>query len=316
MSLSLAVRPALASVVALVAAACAAPLQPPPDATVPAHRDPARCGGEPVFAAGGDRATLWIRNSSEFRAASETIYRAALEALAAGLADPAWTAEPTQDPATLALPPAVIMDIDETVLDNSAPQAEMLMKGLCFDEFPKAWDDWLAKRSAPAVPGAAEFIRAARLMSDSSGRPVRVFFVTNRECAPRAGNASPCPQQDDTLANLEALGLGGATLADDLMLKGERPEWESEKLARRAVVAQDYRIVLNVGDDLADFLPGVRRASVAARDAARCSHAAFWGRQWFLLPNPMYGSWLVALGDDLDAALAAPPSVLQDCPRS
>ncbi len=208
------------------------------------------------------------------------------------------------------------MDIDETVLDNSAPQAEMLLKGLCFDEFPKAWDDWVARRSAPAVPGAAEFIRAARLMSDYSGRPVRVFFITNRECEPRAGSASPCPQQDDTLANLEALGLGSETLADDLMLKGERPEWESEKLARRAAVAKDYRIVLNVGDDLADFLPGVRRGPVAERDAARCSRAALWGRQWFLLPNPMYGSWLVALGDDLDAALAAPPSVLQDCPRS
>ncbi len=301
---------------AAVTVACTMQTQPPPTAAVPAHRDPNRCGGEPVFAAGGDRATLWIRNSSEFRAASETIYRAALEALAAGLADPAWTAEPTQHPATLARPPAVVMDIDETVLDNSAPQAEMLLKGLCFDEFPKAWDDWLAKRSAPAVPGAAEFIRAARLMSDSAGRPVRIFFITNRECATRAGSASPCPQQDDTLANLEALGLGSATLADDLMLKGERPEWESEKLARRAAVASGHRIVLNVGDDLADFLPGVRRGTVAERDAARCSRAALWGRQWFLLPNPMYGSWLVALGDDLDTALAAPPSVLRDCPRS
>lgn len=300
--------------VPLALAACAAACATQPSPSVPAHRDPGRCGGEPVFAAGGDRATLWIRNSSEFRAASETIYRAALEALASGLAEPAWTAEPTQAGASLALPPAVVMDIDETVLDNSAPQAEMLLKGLCFDEFPKAWDDWLAKRSAPAVPGAAAFIRAARLMSDSAGRPVRVFFVTNRECAPRADPSAACPQQDDTSANLESLGLGSATLADDLMLKGERPEWDSEKLARRAAIAKDYRIVLNVGDDLADFLPGVRRASVADRDAARCAHAGYWGRQWFLLPNPMYGSWLVALGSDLDAALAAPPSVQEDCP--
>jgi predicted secreted acid phosphatase len=59
----------------------------------------------------------------------------------------------------------------------------------------------------------------------------------------------------------------------------------------------------------------VHRATVAERDAARCARAAWWGRQWFLLPNPMYGSWLVALGGDLDAALAAPPAVLQDCPR-
>lgn len=304
-------RAALPLALAACAAACAT--RPPP--AVPAHRDPGRCGSEPVFAAGGDRATLWVRNSPEYRAASETIYRAALEALAAGLADPAWTAEPTQSGASLALPPAVVMDVDQTVLDNSAPQAEMLLKGLCFDAFPRAWDEWLARRAAPAVPGAAAFIRAARLMSDSAGRPVRIFFITNRECAPRAGNASACPQQDDTMANLEALGLGSGTLADDLMLRGERPDWGAEKLPRRAAVAQGYRIVLNVGDDLADFLPGVRGASVAERDAARCARADYWGRQWFLLPNPMYGSWLVALGSDLDAALAAPPKVLADCPR-
>ena len=304
-------RAALALAASASAAACAT--QPPPAA--PATAEAKRCGGEPAFAAGADRATLWIRNSSEFRAASEIIYRTALEALAAGLADPAWTAEPTQAGESLALPPAIVMDVDETVLDNSEPQAEMLLKGLCFDEFPRAWDDWLAKRSAPAVPGAAEFIRAARLMSDSSGRPVRIFFITNRECAPREGSPAACPQQDDTQTNLEVLGLGSPTLADDLMLRGERPEWDGEKLARRAHVAKDYRIVLNVGDDLADFLPGVRRATVTERDAARCARAAWWGRQWFLLPNPMYGSWLVALGGDLDVALAAPPSVLQDCSR-
>ena len=92
--------------------------------------------------------------------------------------------------------------------------------------------------------------------------PVRIFFITNRECAPRAGDEAPCPQQDDTAANLESLGLGSATLADDLMLNGERPEWDSEKLARRQAVARTHRIVLNVGDDFADFLPGVRRATV------------------------------------------------------
>ena len=206
------------------------------------------------------------------------------------------------------------MDIDETVLDNSEPQAEMLLKGTCFDEFPAAWDAWVAKGTAPAVPGAAEFIRAARAARDTEGRAVRIFFITNRECAPRAGSGAACPQHEDTRANLESLGLGSATLDDDLMLKGERPEWESEKLARRQEVALTHRIVLNVGDDLADFLPAVRRATVAERDHARCAHRDDWGRRWFIVPNPMYGSWLVALGPDLDAALAADPGVLAGCP--
>jgi 5'-nucleotidase (lipoprotein e(P4) family) len=296
--------------IAACAGACAA--QPGQPGTARAASD--RCGGEPIFSAGADRATLWIRNSSEYRAASETIYRAARDALARGLADATWTAEPSQAGDVSALPPAVVMDIDETVLDNSKLQADMLLNGTCFGEFPGVWDDWLAKRRAAAVPGAAEFVQAARLAKDSEGRAVRVFFITNRECASRAGNETACPQQDDTLANLETLGLGSATLADDLMLEGERPEWKSEKLTRRQAVARTHRIVLNVGDDLADFLPAVRRASVAERERARCAREAYWGRRWFLVPNPMYGSWLVSLGPSLEAAVGAEPGIQAACP--
>jgi acid phosphatase len=294
---------------ALLAAACAGPVAGPPAM----RAAPAKCGGEPVFAAGAERATLWIRNSAEFRAASVTVYRAARQALARGLQDPQWTAEPSQQGDLSALPPAIVMDIDETVLDNSEPQAKMLREGSCFGEFPERWDEWIAERRAPAVPGALEFVRAARESTDARGRAVRVFYVTNRECGRRAGSDAPCPQQDDTAANFEAIGLGSPTLADDLMLKGERPEWESDKLARRQAVARSYRIVLNVGDDLADFLPDVRRATVADRDLARCARDDHWGTRWFIVPNPMYGSWLVALGDSLDAALAADPEVLAAC---
>ncbi|MGH6885820.1 MAG: HAD family acid phosphatase [Geminicoccales bacterium] len=101
----------------------------------------------------------------------------------------------------------------------------------------------------------------------------------------------------------------------DLMLKGERQEWQSEKLSRRREVARDFRIVLNIGDDLADFLPDVRRATPQAREAARCARDAMWGRRWFVLPNAMYGSWLVALGPDFASALAAEPEVQAVCGR-
>ncbi len=294
---------------AAIVAGCAAQS---PQATVPAAPSNP-CGGAPTFAAGGERATLWVRTSPEYRAASTSIYRAARAALETGLADPAWTAEPAQTGDVAALPPAIVMDIDETVLDNSAPQAQMLLDETCFAAFESVWDAWVAARKAPAVPGAAEFVRAARGMTDPQGRPVRVFFITNRECGPRAGDASACPQQDDTADNLRSVGLDSPTLADDLMIRGERPDWGSEKLSRRLEVARQYRIVLNVGDDLADFLPEVRRQSPRLRDEARCGADALWGRRWFLLPNPMYGSWLVALGPDAGAALAAEPQVIEDC---
>ena len=273
------------------------------------------CGGAGKFAEGGERATLWIRNSSEFRASSEGIYRNATAALARALADTRWTAEPTQNGDYSALPPAVIMDIDDTVLDNSEAQARMILHGACAATFEAFWDAWVAERAAPSVPGAADFIRAARGMKDAQGRAVRVFLITNRECAPRTWNAAPCPQQDDTLANLRALGLDSPTLTEDLMIRGEYPDWESEKEPRRQLVARDYRILLNVGDDLADFLPAVRRATVAARERARCARRDWWGERWFLIPNPMYGSWQQVMGPDLEALLAAKPQIDEDCAK-
>lgn len=300
------IRAACLCAAALAAGACATQL---PQA--PAAAD--RCAPARPFTEGGERATLWVRNSAEFRAASEIIYRGALSALERGLADASWSAEPAQTGDFSALPPAVVMDIDDTVLDNSEPQARMILKVTCPAEFAAEWDAWLAERAAPAVPGAADFIRAARSLKDAQGRPVRVFFITNRECSRRAGNDAACPQQDDTLANLRALGLDAPTLADDLMIKGEKPEWPSEKLPRRLEVARDYRIVLNVGDDFGDFLPDVRRQDVSQRERARCANRERWGTQWFVVPNPMYGSWQAALGSDLDAALAAASQVIEDC---
>ncbi len=298
-------------VVALAAAALAGCAAQPPQAGVAAADG--RCAPARPFAEGGERATLWVRHSAEFRAASEIIYRSAQAALARGLSDASWSAEPAQAGDLSTLPPAVVMDIDDTVLDNAEPQARMILAGTCPGEFPALWDAWLAERAAPAVPGAAAFIRAARAMTDAQGRPVRVFFITNRECRTRAGNDAACPQHEDTLANLRALGLDAPTLADDLMLKGERPDWPSEKLSRRLAVAAGHRIVLNVGDDFGDFLPEVRRQDAPARERARCAHRAYWGERWFVIPNPMYGSWQAALGPDLEAALAADPEVGGDC---
>jgi acid phosphatase len=293
-----------------LASACAGTPAKPPAAAVAMSP----CPTGPTFASGADRATLWMRNSSEFRAATLTAYRAALASLKRAVADPAWSAEPTQSGDLAALPPAVVMDVDDTILDNSGYEAALLLDGTCFEAFEASWDAWVAKRDAPAVPGAVEFIRAARDLRDPAGRAVRVYFITNRECEKRAGSDDPCPQKADTAANLAALGLATATLDDELMLRGERAGWEGEKLPRRAAVASHNRIVLILGDDLADFLPDVRRQSVADRDRARCARDAWWGTRWFLLPNPIYGSWLVATGSDLTAALAAEPGVFQACP--
>lgn len=278
---------------------CATPVPRPP-----AAGSQSVCGPDRPFAEGAERATLWMMTSTEYRSSAEVIYGAALQALRQGLGDPAWSAEPSQGGDLSELPPAVVMDIDETVLDNTAAEARMLLQHTCPKDFPAFWDAWLAERAAAAIPGAAEFIRTARTLEDSRGRRIRVFLITNRECAARAGQPGNCPQQADTIANLRTLGLDSPMLEEELMLKGEQPGWDSEKSPRRQLIARRYRVVLNVGDDLGDFLPDVRRLSPAGREQARCRHRDWWGERWFMVPNPMYGSWQRALGPDLETALA------------
>ena len=96
------------------------------------------------------------------------------------------------------------------------------------------------------------------------------------------------------------------------MLKGERPEWESEKLSRRREVARDYRIVLNIGDDLADFLPEVRRATLLEREQARCAADSRWGLNGFCCRTRCTapGSWR---SGRTSIRTRAEPQVKQDC---
>jgi endonuclease/exonuclease/phosphatase family metal-dependent hydrolase len=120
-----------------------------------------------------------------------------------------------------------------------------------------------------------------------------VFYVTNRDC-PRAVPAGrdPCPAKTATQRNLIALGLPFAADPTSLLMRGERPQWvASSKSARRAWIGERYRIVALVGDDLNDFID--RREFMARRAELE----PLFGTRWFLLPNPIYGSWERALSD-------------------
>ena len=90
------------------------------------------------------------------------------------------------------------------------------------------------------------------------------------------------------------------TVDADVSLVGERPDWESEKKVRRDYIAESHRVIMLFGDNLGDFIPCVRRAplapcseggTIASRLALTTEHDAYWGVGWFILPNPMYGSW-------------------------
>lgn len=222
-------------------------------------------------------ATLWMQSSAEYDASALQTYATARRMLDAALADPSWTAEPQQTSPFASKPPAVILDLDETAIDNSTFEARAILSGKIFDG--KAWDDWVNESSAKAVPGAAEFLSYAK------SRGVTPFYITNRDDHEEPG----------TRRNLEKLGYPLGTTEDTLLTRGERPEWKvSDKGPRRAHVASSYRVLLLLGDDLNDFA-NAREKSVAERDRIIADNAARWGTQWFILPNPVYGSWERAL---------------------
>lgn len=222
-------------------------------------------------------ATLWYQTSVEARALSQQTFTAASDQLDRLLADTSITAAVEQTGDFASLPPAVIADIDETMLDNSPFEARLIRNGGSFT--PEGWTSWVEERAATAVPGAVEFARAA------AAKGITVFYVSNREAHHELA----------TRTNLVRLGFPVEVNFDTVLLRGERDEWsQSEKASRRAHVAATHRILMLLGDDLGDFLPGIR-VSKGERDRIVAPYEAWWGRRWFVLPNPMYGSWEGAL---------------------
>ena len=221
--------------------------------------------------------TLWMQTSAEHQALCYQAYAQAADQLEQALADPNWTAAIEQTGDYQKLPPAMILDLDETVLDNSPFQARLIQDRRPYDG--QFWSSWVGKAEAQELPGAVAFIHEA------SQHGVAVFFVTNRHHRDEAA----------TRANLEKLGLPLASDYDNVLTKGEN-KWSSDKSARRAHIAGRYRILLLIGDNLGDFA-SVTKATLEQRRTLAAKYADYWGCKWIVLPNPMYGSWHRALYD-------------------
>jgi len=231
--------------------------------------------------AGGDdrtqeglNAVLWVQTAAEYEAAAEQAFRLATLQLDAALApgNAAWTASLEQGSDTRDLPPAVVLDVDEVVLDSSRFQARLVEERVGFRL--EDWNAWVREAGAAAVPGALGFVRHAE------AKGVRIFYVTNRGEEVEAA----------TRRNLEALGFPVDDGGENLLTRNERTGWGSDKGSRRRFIAADHRIVLLVGDDLNDFVSGSRVQPGSRVELAR-RWRAHWGTKWIVLPNPMYGSW-------------------------
>lgn len=168
-------------------------------------------------------------------------------------------------------PLAVVVDIDETVLDNSPYQAEGITEGF---GYPVRWNDWIESASAEAVPGSLDFL----LEAEKAG--AEVFYVTNRKEEFR----------EATLKNLRAKGFPFADDAHLLMRTGE-----AEKERRRNLVRERFEIAVLVGDNLGDFSHIFETNEMENRMNQTIQNKNDFGKRWIVLPNAVYGNWVDVL---------------------
>ena len=263
----------------LLATACQ-PVREQAPAAVPVATAPAPS----VPADDNLNAVLWVQRSAEYRAAAAQTYRAATGHLDAALKQADWDAlvpEERGNPAG-GLKPAVILDIDETVLDNSPYQARLVRDGAEYSD--PTWDAWVEERKATAVPGVVAFARAAE------ARGITLVYISNRAVHLKQA----------TLDNLRSEGLpvadDGVFLGLGTVVPGCEQEG-SEKDCRRQLAGRQYRVLMQFGDQLGDFAR-IHDNSPAGRQALLDRYEDWFGERWWMLPNPTYGSWEPALFDN------------------
>ncbi len=204
--------------------------------------------------------TLWFQNSYGAELAYEQAYELATTRMQQNLRRMRNDSRPV----------AVIVDIDETVLDNSPYEARLIQSGESYNS--ASWAKWVQESQARILPGAKSFLTMAEQMG------VEVFYISNRSedlMAP-------------TIENLRRYGLPHAN-EDHLLLKTET----SDKTMRREMVRNTHKVILLVGDQPGDFSEEFHDyMNGPMRDSLR--------RSFIMLPNPMYGEFESKLYEDRD----------------
>ena len=167
---------------------------------------------------------------------------------------------------------AIITDLDETILDNSSREAQLILDGQVHSG--ANWKEWSNMHIAKEVPGALEFLEFAH------ARGISVFYISNRDTS----------EIKPTLENMKKLKMPDADTAHMLFQSGS-----SSKETRRSRVMQHYNVVLLLGDNLNDFSEVFEKKTVTERKNEAEKLEGEWGRKFIVLPNSTYGEWENAL---------------------
>jgi len=240
-------------VVALFSVACGGARSVPP-ATAP---PPAASSTAAAPPARDPEAIRWVRDAAEYRAAVMQAYRHAttrVEADAAGRKPGTW---------------AVVLDADETVISNLGYQIERSRAGLRFT--PESWREWVRRREATPLPGAAAFLDRVHALGG------RIAIVTNRL-------ATEC---EDTIVvfRQHALRYDAMLCRPNGTPSDKNSRFEAVAAGQTPAGTGSLAIVAFVGDNIQDF------PRLTQRSAQESAALDAFGVRFFLIPNPMYGSW-------------------------
>ena len=202
-------------------------------------------------------ATLWVQHSGELRASFFQAFNIAKIALQNNLDN--YIGDKT---------PAIVFDLDETLLDNSFYEADLILNQTSYNT--DNWKEWTDKKCATATPGAIDFVEFA------SSFDVEIIYVSNRRT----------DEINSTFENMKALGFPEVPIENYIFRDAE-----SSKITRRSIISENYEIILLLGDNLNDFDGVFENRNDGNGWQAVDDNKELFGTKYIVFPNPMYGNW-------------------------
>ena len=207
---------------------------------------------------------LWMRTSAEYRALAYQGYNVAMNAVKMAVTDPSHQRKPL----------AIVLDADETVVDNTKLMGESIANGNGRFDAPW-WRQAVHQGKSQAMPGAVEFLNEVHKQG------VEIFYVSNRYAPVNL---------DVTIQNFKELGF--PSVDKDHVLLFEK---DSDKQPRFDMIAKKYYVIVYMGDNAGDFPIGTKGKTLAERNSIIDAHKEDFGTTFVVFPNPAYGSWVSAL---------------------
>lgn len=207
---------------------------------------------------------LWMRTSAEYRALAYQGYNVAMNAVKMAVTDPSHQRKSL----------AIVLDADETVVDNTKLMGESIANGNGRFDAPW-WRQAVHQGKSQAMPGAVDFLNEVHKQG------VEIFYVSNRYAPVNL---------DVTIQNFKELGF--PSVDKDHVLLFEK---DSDKQPRFDMIAKKYYVVVYMGDNSGDFPIGTKGKTLAERNSIIDGYKEDFGTTFVVFPNPAYGSWVSAL---------------------